>query len=116
MRTGADVIYQGTLFDGSWVALPEGGRVGTVDKFQGQEAPIVLYSTATWSAQDALRGMEFLFSPNRLNVATSRARCLAVLVGSPALLGPDCGSVRQMRLANGVCRFGEMAGGVRSSG
>ncbi|MHB1191943.1 MAG: DEAD/DEAH box helicase [Longimicrobiales bacterium] len=92
-------------------ALPEGARVGTVDKFQGQEAPIVIYSTATSSAQDAPRGMEFLFSPNRLNVATSRARCLAVLVGSPELLGPNCGSVRQMRLANGVCRFGEMAGG-----
>ena len=90
-------------------ALPEGARVGTVDKFQGREAPIVIYSTATSSAQDAPRGMEFLFSPNRLNVATSRARCLAVLVGNPALLGPDCSSVRQMRLANGFCRFGEMA-------
>ena len=89
-------------------ALPEGARVGTVDKFQGQEAPIVIYSTATSSAQDAPRGMEFLFNPNRLNVATSRARCLAVLVGNPALLGPDCSSVRQMRLANGLCRFGEM--------
>ena len=90
-------------------ALPEGARVGTVDKFQGQEAPIVIYSTATSSAQDAPRGMEFLFNPNRLNVATSRARCLAALVGNPALLGPDCTSVRQMRLANGLCRFGEMA-------
>ena len=90
-------------------ALPKGARVGTVDKFQGQEAPIVIYSTATSSAQDAPRGMEFLFNPNRLNVATSRARCLAVLVGNPALLGPDCSSVRQMQLANGLCRFGEMA-------
>jgi uncharacterized protein len=91
-------------------ALPEGARVGTVDKFQGQEAPVVIYSTATSSAQDAPRGMEFLFSPNRLNVATSRARCLAVLVGNATLLGPDCSSVRQMRLANGLCRFREMAG------
>jgi len=90
--------------------LPDGIGVGTVDKFQGQEAPIVLYSTATSSVGDAPRGMEFLFSPNRLNVATSRARCVVVVVGSPELLGPDCGSVRQMRLANGLCRFGEMAG------
>jgi uncharacterized protein len=92
-------------------ALPDGIPVGTVDKFQGQEAPVVIYSTATSTAQDAPRGMSFLFGPNRLNVATSRARCLAVWVGSPALLGPDCSSVEQMRLANGFCRFGEMAGG-----
>jgi len=91
-------------------ALPGEIRVGTVDKFQGQEAPIVLYSTATSSVADAPRGMEFLFSPNRLNVATSRARCVVVVVGSPELLGPDCRSVRQMKLANGLCRFGEMAG------
>ena len=96
--------------------LPEGMRVGTVDKFQGQEAPIVIYSTATSSAQDAPRGVEFLFSPNRLNVATSRARCLVAWVGSPALLGPDCSSVRQMQLANGFCRFGEMADQYRQRG
>jgi uncharacterized protein len=88
--------------------LPEGTRVGTVDKFQGQEAPIVIYSPASSSAEDAPRGMEFLFSPNRLNVATSRARCVAVMVGEPALYAPVCRSVRQMRLANGVCRFGEL--------
>ena len=63
-------------------ALPAGARVVTVDKFQGQEAPVVIYSTATSSAQDAPRGMEFLFSPNRLNVATLRARCLAVQHGT----------------------------------
>jgi uncharacterized protein len=97
-------------------ALPAGVPVGTVDKFQGQEAPIVIYSTATSTAQDAPRGMEFLFSPNRLNVATSRARCLVLWVGSPALLGPDCSSVRQMQLANGFCRFGEMATRRSSAG
>jgi uncharacterized protein len=90
--------------------LPAGVPVGTVDKFQGQEAPIVIYSTATSTADDAPRGMSFLFSPNRLNVATSRARCLVVWVGSPALLAPDCRTVQQMMLANGFCRFGEMAG------
>jgi len=59
-----------------------GARVGTVDKFQGQEAPIVIYSMTTSSHADAPRGMEFLYSPNRLNVATSRAKCVCVLVGT----------------------------------
>ena len=93
-------------------ALPEGSRIGTVDKFQGQEAAIVIFSPASSSAEEAPRGMEFLYSPNRLNVATSRARCLAVIVGSPKLFGPHCKSVRQMKLANGFCRFAEMAGGA----
>ena len=90
-------------------ALPDGARVGTVDKFQGQEAPIVLYSMATSSADDAPRGMEFLYSLNRLNVATSRARCVAAIVASPALLTPDCRTPEQMRLANAFCRFLELA-------
>jgi uncharacterized protein len=93
-------------------ALPEGARVGTVDKFQGQEAAIVIFSPTSSSAEDAPRGMEFLYSPNRLNVATSRARCLAIIVGSPTLFGPMCRSARQMRLANGFCRFVEMAEGL----
>lgn len=92
-------------------ALPEGARVGTVDKFQGQEGAVVIYSMTTSSPEDAPRGMSFLYSPNRLNVATSRARCLAVLVGSPELFRPECRSPRQMRLANAFCRFREMAGG-----
>lgn len=90
-------------------ALPDGARVGTVDKFQGQEAPVVIYSLASSSSATAPRGMEFLFSPNRLNVATSRARCLAVLVASPTLYVPACRSVRHMRLANAFCRFAELA-------
>ncbi len=90
-------------------ALPDGARVGTVDKFQGQEAPIVLYSMATSSAGDAPRGMEFLYSLNRLNVATSRARCVAAIVASPALLTPGCRTPEQMRLANPFCRFLELA-------
>ncbi|MCY4661715.1 MAG: TM0106 family RecB-like putative nuclease [Acidobacteria bacterium] len=90
-------------------ALPDGARVGTVDKFQGQEAPIVLYSMATSSADDAPRGMEFLYSLHRLNVATSRARCVAAIVASPALLTPDCRTPEQMRLANPFCRFLELA-------
>lgn len=64
-------------------ALPKGAHVGTVDKFQGQEAPVIFYSMTTSMVADAPRGMEFLYGPNRLNVAISRARCVAVLVASP---------------------------------
>ena len=84
--------------------LPPGARVGTVDKFQGQEAPIAIYSMATSSADEAPRGMEFLYSLNRLNVATSRARALAVAVASPELVRVRCRSPRQMRLANALAR------------
>src|SRR5215218_2862960 len=86
-----------------------GGRVGTVDKFQGQEAPVVIYSMATSRPEDAPRGMEFLYSLNRLNVATSRARCVAILVASPRLFEPECRSVGQMKLANAMCRFRELS-------
>ena len=87
----------------------KGLRIGTVDKFQGQEAPISIYSMATSSADDAPRGMEFLYSLNRLNVATSRARCLAVVVASPGLLSVRCRTPRQMHLANALARLWEMA-------
>src|SRR6202007_1676045 len=80
-------------------------RVGTVDKFQGQEAAIAIYSTATSSYADAPRGMEFLYSLNRLNVATSRAKCLSILVCSPSLLEVECRTPRQMQLANAFCRY-----------
>ncbi|MCB9925601.1 MAG: TM0106 family RecB-like putative nuclease [Planctomycetaceae bacterium] len=89
--------------------LPDGARVGTVDKFQGQEAAIVIYSATSSSVEDAPRGMTFLYSPNRMNVATSRARCLVILVGSPELFHPECATPEQIRLANGFCRFAEMA-------
>ena len=89
--------------------LPAGLRVGTVDKFQGQEAPVVLYSMATSTPEDAPRGMEFLYSLNRLNVAVSRARCVAVIVASPALFQVQCKTPRQIELANAFCRYLEMA-------
>jgi superfamily I DNA and/or RNA helicase len=89
--------------------LPAGARVGTVDKFQGQEAPIVFYSMATSTPDDAPRGMEVLYSLNRLNVATSRAQCLAVIVASPALFQVQCKTPRQIELANAFCRYLEMA-------
>jgi predicted RecB family nuclease len=90
-------------------SLPAGSRVGTVDKFQGQEAPIVFYSMATSTPEDAPRGMEFLYSLNRLNVAVSRARCVAVIVASPALFNVQCRTPRQIELANAFCRYLEMA-------
>jgi uncharacterized protein len=90
-------------------ALPAGARVGTVDRFQGQQAPVVVYALAASSADDVPRGLEFLLSPNRFNVALSRAQGLAVLVCSPALLRPACRTVVQVRLANTLCRFVERA-------
>jgi uncharacterized protein len=89
--------------------LPAGARIGTVDKFQGQEAPVVIYSMATSTPDDAPRGMEFLYSLNRLNVAISRARCVAVVVASPALFHVRCKTPRQMELANAFCRYLEVA-------
>ncbi len=84
-------------------------RVGTVDKFQGQQAPVVIYSMATSRPEDAPRGMEFLYSLNRLNVATSRAKCACVLVANPRLFEPECRTPRQMQLANALARYREMA-------
>jgi uncharacterized protein len=84
--------------------VPE-ARVGTVDKFQGQEAPISIYSMTTSSPELAPRGMDFLYSRNRLNVATSRARCVAVVVAEPSLLRVRPRTPAQMRLANALCHF-----------
>ncbi len=82
-----------------------GVKVGTVDKFQGAEAPVVIYSLTSSSAEDAPRGMEFLYSLNRLNVATSRAQALVILVASPRLLDVRCKTPRQMQLANALCAY-----------
>jgi uncharacterized protein len=87
--------------------VPAGVQVGTVDKFQGREAPVVFYSMATSSGDDMPRNMGFLFSRNRLNVALSRARCLSIVVASPRLLEIDCNSVDDMRLVNGLCRLAD---------
>lgn len=93
------------------VAATRGGipRVGTVDKVQGQQAAVVVYSMATSSQDELPRSLEFLYSLNRLNVATSRGRCLATLVASPALLSVSARTPFQMRLANALCRFVELA-------
>ena len=94
---------------GAWVRLPARVPVGTVDKFQGQQAPISIYSMATSRPEDAPRGLEFLYSLNRLNVATSRARCLTLVVASPALVLRRRQDPRQMELANALCRLVEVA-------
>ncbi len=90
-------------------ALPDGARVGTVDKFQGQEAPVVLVSLASSSGEEAPRGLSFVFNKNRINVATSRAQCRVELVCSPRLLEADCKKIDDMRLVNALCRFVELA-------
>ena len=84
-------------------------NVGTVDRFQGREAPVAIYSMTTSTPEDAPRDIEFLYSGNRLNVAISRARALAVLVASPALLRVACRTPDQMRLVNALCRLVEVA-------
>jgi uncharacterized protein len=84
-----------------------GFGVGTVDKFQGREAPVVIYSMATSSADEAPRGMEFLYDGHRLNVATSRARALAIIVASPDLIRVSCRTPHQMTLVNALCRAWE---------
>ncbi len=83
--------------------------IGTVDKFQGQEAPILIYSMTSSSPEDAPRGMSFLYNPNRFNVAISRAQCVSILICSPKLMEPECHSVDQMKWANGLCKYMEMA-------
>ena len=89
--------------------LPDGARVGTVDKFQGQEAPVVLVSMATSGGDYLPRDIAFLFSANRLNVAVSRAQCLAILVANPDLLATPCQTVEQLRLVNKFCQLAEYA-------
>jgi len=92
-------------------ALPTGARVGTVDKFQGQEAPIVIYSMASSSADDAPRGVSFLYDLHRLNVAISRARCIAIVVASPALLDAAVSTPDQLRSVNGLISVVDAATG-----
>jgi superfamily I DNA and/or RNA helicase len=89
--------------------LPGAVAIGTVDKFQGQQAPVVFYAMASSSSDDVPRGLDFLFSRNRLNVAISRAQCFAYLVCSPRLRDASCETVEQMRLANALCRLVEVA-------
>ena len=84
-------------------------RIGTVDKFQGQQAAVVFFSMASSSGEDVPRGLDFLFSRNRLNVAVSRAKCLSYVVANPQLLEVSCRTIEQMRLVNALCGFVERA-------
>jgi uncharacterized protein len=109
--TSADLMIVAP-YNAQVTALAEklpGLRIGTVDKFQGQQAPVVIVSLTTSAPEDAPRGMDFLYSAHRLNVATSRAKALCILVGSPRLFEPDCRTPQQMRLANAFCRYRELA-------
>ena len=90
------------LFD----ALPD-IRVGTVDKFQGQEAPVALVSMAASTAEETSRGLDFLLSRERLNVAISRGQGLSLVFASPRLLNTNCATVEQMRLVNALCALPE---------
>ena len=90
--------------------LPDyASRIGTVDRFQGQESAVVIYSMASSSAEDAPRGMGFLYDPNRLNVATSRAQILCIVVASAELFKPKCKTPADMAMANGLCVYRELA-------
>ena len=84
-------------------------NVGTVDKFQGREGAVAIYSMTTSTPEDAPRGMEFLYSGNRLNVAVSRARALAVVIANPELFHVACHTPEQMRMLNAFCRLLEVA-------
>ena len=84
-------------------------RVGTVDKAQGDEAPVVIISYTSSSAEDVPRGMEFHYSKNRFNVAVSRAKALAIVVANPRLLDVTCKTIEQVKLANMLCRYAEVA-------
>lgn len=85
------------------------GNVGTVDKFQGREGAVAIYSMASSSRDDAPRDMGFLYSRNRLNVAVSRAESIAIVVASPELLEAGCRTPEQMRLVDSLCRYVEVA-------
>jgi superfamily I DNA and/or RNA helicase len=95
-------------------ALP-GVRTGTVDKFQGQQAPVVIFSMTASEGDAAPRGLDFLFDKHRLNVAISRAQTLAIVVASPALERTRCTKLEQMRTVNVYCRAVESGVQVRTA-
>lgn len=88
--------------------LPTGARVGTVDKFQGQEAPVCIMSMATSGEDEVPRGIDFLFSPNRMNVAISRAQALAIVICSDRLLDVQCSTLDELRRVGAVCSLAQV--------
>ena len=92
-----------------YVELLKGVVPENCRQYSGQEAPIVIYSMTSSSSEDAPRGMSFLYNPNRMNVATSRAKCTSILVSTPKILEVECNTIEQMKWANGVCLDQEIA-------
>jgi uncharacterized protein len=85
-------------------ALPVGARVGSVDKFQGQQAPVCILSLCSSYGEYGSRGLAFILDRNRVNVALSRAKCLAIVVGDPRIGGAAAGSIEEMMLINLFCK------------
>jgi superfamily I DNA and/or RNA helicase len=86
-------------------ALPDGARVGSVDKFQGQEAPVCILSLCSSFGEYGSRGLGFILDRNRINVAVSRAQCLAIVVADPRIANTDAGSIEEMKLLNLFCKL-----------
>ena len=81
-------------------ALGKEAKIGSVDKFQGQEAPIVVLSMCASDASESPRGLDFLFNKNRINVAISRAQTLTIVVGNPTIGKTSVNTVEQLKLVN----------------
>ena len=88
-------------------ALPDGARVGSVDKFQGQQAPVCILSLCSSYGEYGSRGLAFILDRNRINVAISRAQCLAVVVADPRIAGAAAGSIDEMMLINLFCKLAD---------
>ena len=85
--------------------LNEKAKISTVDKFQGREAAVAIFSLTSSSGNDAPRGLNFLLETNRLNVAISRAKCLSIIVGSKSLLSSSVNSINEAQLINNICKI-----------
>jgi len=90
-------------------ALPAGACVGSVDKFQGQEAPVCILSLCSSYGEYGSRGLAFILDRNRVNVAVSRAMCLAVVVADPRIAGTTTKSLEEMQLLNLFCKLADAA-------
>jgi len=86
-------------------ALPKGARVGSVDKFQGQEAPVCILSLCSSYGEYGSRGLAFILNRSRINVAISRAKCLAIVVADPRIADSAAGSIAEMMLLNLYCKL-----------
>ena len=92
--------------------LNEKAKISTVDKFQGREAAVAIFSLTSSSGNDAPRGLNFLLETNRLNVAISRAKCLSIIVGSTSLLSSSVNSINEAQLINNICKINSENGKV----